>query len=82
MTKESKDPKTHAFIMISCNPGPKEGTLEALRAMPEVIEAHAVYGVYDEMVRVESETMIEFRELNARIRRLPHVRSTITMFID
>jgi len=82
MTKESKDPKPHAFIMISCNPSPKEGTLDALRDMPEVIEAHAVYGVYDEMVRVKTGTMIEFRELNARIRRLPHVRSTITMFID
>ena len=79
MTKETKP---HAFIMISSNPGPKKGTLEALRELPEVKEAHAVYGVYDEMVRVETGTMIEFRELNARIRRLPHVRSTITMFID
>ena len=79
MTKESKP---HAFIMISCDPGSNEGPLEALRKMPEVIEAYAVYGIYDEMVRVQTGTIAEFRELNAKIRRLPHVRSTITMFID
>ncbi|MBT4319174.1 Lrp/AsnC ligand binding domain-containing protein [Candidatus Bathyarchaeota archaeon] len=79
MTKESNP---HAFIMISCDPGTNEGLLNALWEVPEVIEAYAVYGIYDQMVRVKTGTMAEFRELNARIRRLPNVRSTITMFID
>ncbi|MES0325665.1 MAG: Lrp/AsnC ligand binding domain-containing protein [Candidatus Bathyarchaeia archaeon] len=82
MTKKSHDPKPHAFIMISCHPGSNSGNLDTLRKMPEVIEAHAVYGIYDEMVRVKTETMADFRELNTRIRRLPNIRSTITMFIE
>ncbi len=84
MTKDShkNDPKPHAFIMISCNLGNTDGHLEALRAMPEVKEAHAVYGIYNEMARVETETMAEFRDLNARIRRFPNIKSTITMFIE
>ena len=82
MTKESKEHKPKAFIMISCSPGSNNGNLEELREMPEVKEAHAVYGVYDELAMVETKTMAEFRDLNARIRRLPNIRSTITMFIQ
>lgn len=82
MTKESKEHKPKAFIMISCIPESSNGNLDALREMPEVKEAHAVYGIYDELARVEAKTMAEFRDLNARIRRLPNIRSTITMFIE
>jgi len=82
MTKESKEHKPKAFIMISCSPGSNNGNLAELRAMPEVKEAYAVYGVYDELARVETKTMAEFRDLNTRIRRLPNIRSTITMFIE
>jgi DNA-binding Lrp family transcriptional regulator len=82
MTKESKEQQPKAFIMISCSPGTSKGNLAELREMPEVKEAHAVYGVYDELVRVETKTMNEFRDLNTRIRRLPNIRSTITMFIE
>jgi len=82
MTKKSQDQKPHAFVMISCHPGSHGGNLEILRKMPEVIEAHAVYGIYDEMARIKTETMTEFRELNLRIRRLPNIRSTITMLIQ
>ncbi len=79
MTKESKP---HAFIMISCDLGINDGPLNALKEMPEVKDAYAVYGIYDHMARFKTGIMAEFRELNARIRRLPNVRSTITMFID
>ena len=53
MKKKSHDPKPHAFVMISCHPGSHGGNLDTLRKIPEVIEAHAVYGIYDEMVRVK-----------------------------
>lgn len=82
MSKASRNVNPHAFIMISCTPGTHGGNLEELRKMPEVIEAHAVYGIYDEMVRVEASSMAEFRDLNNRIRRLANIRSTITMFIE
>ncbi len=77
-----KESKPHAFIMICCESGPHEGNLEALKAMPQVQEVHAVYGVYDEMVRVKADSMVEFRDINAKIRALPYTRSTITMFIE
>lgn len=50
--------------------------------MPEVQEVHAVYGVYDEMARIKTDTMEEFKKINSKIRALPNIRSTITMFIE
>ncbi len=76
------DTKPHAFIMICCYSGTHEGNLDTLKQMPEVVEAHAVYGVYDEMVRVKAESMNQFKEINAKIRAMPNIRSTITMFIE
>lgn len=78
----AKESQPHAFIMICCESGKHEGNLEALRNMPEVQEVHAVYGVYDEMARVKTESMEEFKDINTKIRSLPNIRSTITMFIE
>lgn len=78
----AKESKPHAFIMICCESGPHDENLEALKEMPQVQEAHAVYGVYDKMVRVKAETMEEFKDINAKIRALPNTRSTLTMFIE
>lgn len=78
----AKESQPHAFVMICCESGNHEGNIEALKCMPEVQEVHAVYGVYDEMARVKTETMEEFKIVNAKIRALPNIRSTITMFIE
>lgn len=79
MTKESQP---HAFVMICCESGNHEGNIEALKKMPQVQEVHSVYGIYDEMIRIKTDSMVEFKELNAKIRALPNIRSTITMFIE
>jgi DNA-binding Lrp family transcriptional regulator len=78
----AKESQPHAFVMICCESGNHEGNLETLRNMPEVQEVHAVYGVYDEMARIKTDTMEEFKKINSKIRALPNIRSTITMFIE
>ncbi len=78
----AKESQPHAFIMICYESGDHGGNLEALRIMPQVQEVHAVYGVYDEMARVKAESMEEFKKINAKIRSMPNIRSTITMFIE
>ena len=50
--------------------------------VPEVREARMVYGIYDIIIRVETETMEEMKSLvNGRIRRLYRIRSTMTMIV-
>jgi len=50
--------------------------------MDNVKEAHAVYGVYDIVAKVEAMTMDKLREvLASKVRRLDKVRSTLTMIV-
>ena len=51
-----------------------------LKTLQEVKEARMVYGVYDIIVRVETGTMEELKNVVSwTIRRLDRVRSTMTM---
>lgn len=60
----------------------ERGVLEAVRKIEGVKEAHAVYGVYDIVAKVEEETMDKLKEtVTWNIRLLDKVRSTLTMII-
>ena len=71
-----------AFVLIKAELGEEKKLLEALRAIPEVKEAHMVYGVYDIIARVETDVGQELRDIILyKIRRLRGVRSTLTMIV-
>ncbi|MEM3383808.1 MAG: Lrp/AsnC ligand binding domain-containing protein [Nitrososphaerales archaeon] len=73
---------TTAFVLINVEPGAEEELLKELRKIEGVLEAHRVYGVYDTVVKVEAESTEKLKEvLTWKIRRLPHVRSTLTMIV-
>jgi DNA-binding Lrp family transcriptional regulator len=56
--------------------------LKDLTAIPEVKEAHMVYGVYDIIARIETDTMQDLKDtISWKIRRLDKVRSTLTMIV-
>ena len=69
-----------AFVLINAEIGSETEVLKALKAIPEVKEAHMVYGVYDIIARIETETMQDLKDsISWKIRRLNKVRSTLTM---
>lgn len=71
-----------AFVLINAEIGAENEVLKDLRAIQEVKEAHMVYGVYDIIARVETETMQELKDtISWKIRRLDKVRSTLTMIV-
>lgn len=73
---------TTAFVLINVEPGAEEDLLKELRKVEGVLEAHRVYGVYDTVVKIEAESTEKLKEvLTWKIRRLPHVRSTLTMIV-
>lgn len=56
--------------------------MKRLSDIPEVKEAHVVYGVYDIITKIQAETMEALKSLiTAKIRRLDRIRSTLTMII-
>ena len=71
-----------AYITISTEVGVEREVMDRLSVLPEVKEVHEVYGVYDLVVRVETDKISELKEaLGEKIRSLDGVRSTLTMIV-
>jgi DNA-binding Lrp family transcriptional regulator len=71
-----------AFVLINTEIGSESDVLKELKKVEGVTESSAVYGVYDIVARVGSDTMDKLKEIVTwRIRRLDKVRSTLTMIV-
>ena len=71
-----------AFVLINAEIGAESEILKELRKLENIKEAYLVYGVYDIVAKVESETMEKLKEFTSfKVRRLNKVRSTLTMIV-
>jgi len=71
-----------AYLLLNVETGTEEEVMNKLKTLQEVKEARMVYGVYDIIVRVETETMEELKNVVSwTVRRLDRVRSTMTMIV-
>lgn len=71
-----------AYILINLEIGAEGEVLKSLKPVSEIKEAHLVYGVYDIIARVETETMQELKDaVSWKIRSIDKVRSTLTMIV-
>ena len=71
-----------AFVLINTDLGEGAEVEKALKEIQEVHEVYGVYGVYDFVVRLEADTMQNLKDvITNKIRRLSHVRSTLTMIV-
>ncbi len=71
-----------AFVMINAEIGEEEEVLKYLNDELKVDEAYVVYGVYDLVVKVSSDTMKKLKDMVInQIRQAKGVRSTLTMVI-
>lgn len=71
---------SRAFVMINSETGAEGEVLKALEEIPEVRKAYQLHGIYDIIIQVEAETMLELKEVvTKRIRPLHKVRCTQTL---
>ncbi len=71
-----------AYVLINVEIGAEGEVLKSLKPVSEIKEAHLVYGVYDIIARVETETMQELKDaVSWKIRRIDKVRSTLTTIV-
>jgi DNA-binding Lrp family transcriptional regulator len=69
-----------AYVLINCDLGKEEKILETLRSIKSVKEAHGTFGAYDIIVEVSAKNAEDLREdITWKIRRLPDIRSTLTL---
>ncbi len=71
-----------AFLLLNVRPGREEEVLRELQAIREVKEAKRVYGVYDTVVKIETENMEKLKEtMNNRIKKLEHITSVVSLIV-
>ena len=69
-----------AYILINCDLGSEEGILNSLKHMDSVKEVHGTFGAYDIIAKVQNSHGDDLREtITWGVRKLPHVRSTLTL---
>ncbi len=71
-----------AIVLINTDIGTEEEVLQTLANINGVTEAYIVYGVYDIVAKVKADTTEALKEIiSSKIRKIPKVRSTLTMII-
>ncbi len=69
-----------AFVLLSVELGNEIKVIDELKMIDGVKEAFLVYGTYDIIARIETETMKDLKNIISwKVRRIHWVRSTITM---
>jgi CO dehydrogenase/acetyl-CoA synthase gamma subunit (corrinoid Fe-S protein) len=76
-----------AYIVLNVKP---ESELEVIKQIKDIMKAgnqsaryelQGVYGVYDVVVKIESENIDDVKNTLAKIRRISKITSTITMLV-
>ena len=71
-----------AYVLIGCELGSENDIVSKLSKMDKVKDARIVYGDYDIVVEVETETEAQMDSIiTKKIRKLDKVRSTMTLGI-
>ena len=71
-----------AFVFINTEPASMPSVLKEVRAVEGVEEAEMVYGVYDIVAKVKTETMDQLKHIiTYKIRMLAKVLTTQTLLV-
>jgi len=72
-----------AFVFMNIDAGSENEVLKSLRAVPEVKESYFVYGVYDVVAKIETESMDRLKEvITSKVRGLGKIRSSLTTIVS
>ncbi len=71
-----------SYVLINCDLGCEEAIIDELKHLDNVKEAHGVFGAYDILTKVESDSVEHLRDvITWKIRKLNMIRSTLTLML-
>lgn len=69
-----------AFVLVNCDLGSEESVIDELKHIESVCEVHGTFGAYDIIAKIENSDRDKVREtITWNVRKIPHVRSTLTL---
>jgi DNA-binding Lrp family transcriptional regulator len=71
-----------AVVLLNTDSGTQNKVLETLRLVDGVEEAHALYGVYDLLIKIKGNSIEKLKEITKfRIKPIAGVNSSLTLMI-
>ncbi|MFP3910145.1 MAG: Lrp/AsnC ligand binding domain-containing protein [Halobacteriota archaeon] len=70
---------TLAYILINTEAGNEYNVYENIKDIEGVVEASIVYGVYDIVLKAETEAEDMLKEIIDKIRKVDKIKSTLTL---
>jgi nitrate reductase NapAB chaperone NapD len=67
------------FMFLQCNEGAEDAILQQIRSISGVAYAYKLEGSYDVVVKIESDTVEQFTQSIAAIRKVPNILNTDTI---
>jgi DNA-binding Lrp family transcriptional regulator len=72
-----------AVILLNTALDSQNKVLENLKSVDGVQEAHALFGLYDFLVKIQSPTIDQLKEITrSKIKQITGVNSTLTLMIN
>ena len=72
-----------AIVLANSEIGKESEIIDALAKFKEIEETYLVYGVYDIVMRINSETMEDLETIiTQKVRLIPSIRSTLTLIVS
>ena len=69
-----------AFVLVNCDLGSEEDVIEELKHIESVKEVCGTFGAYDMVAKIENSDREKVRDtITWNIRKIPHVRSTLSL---
>ena len=69
-----------AYMLISCEIGEERSLYSQLKEIPEIKNCLITYGSYDVVAEFVTDSASQINEIiTSKIRKLPNIRSTITL---
>ena len=69
-----------AYVLVNCDLGSEVDVIESLKHLDSVKEVHGTFGAYDIIAKVKNSEREKLNEtITWNIRKLEHVRSTLTL---
>jgi DNA-binding Lrp family transcriptional regulator len=70
-----------AFVLVNCDLGTDDATAKELVGIGGVSSVYRTHGVYDLVIRLESDSFDGLKKSIQQIRRVNHVRSSLTVIV-
>ncbi len=69
-----------AYVFMNCDIGSEKAVIQLLKGLEGVKDVHEIFGSYDIIAKVETDTVVKLREtITWKIRQISMIRSTMTL---